>query len=227
MLEPAAEPPQSIPDLDIDRIVVEMRPLADWWGARIQWCEDDHEDLVQEGLLELIKTLRSYQKSARPIQDVKAIASVCFSAAMKWWYKKSDRKLEFTSIHELTIPVDNMEVYFSEIYVDRFLKELDAVHGPVARVIVQNLLNPDESVGAVVLREMKRKKSMKDAGSRVIGHATARPQKQHIREALGLDTTEWDKTMASIKTFTREYLCREHESGNGTTTNHFSTRPAN
>ncbi len=196
-------------EVNVEHAVVQFRALADWWANRIQWCEDDHEDLVQEGMLCLVTTLRGYNKSGKEIRDVKAIASVCFSAAMQWWYKKSDRVLHFVGFEGLRIPVDNMEMHFSQIWVDEYLGELEKVHGPKAREIVESLILPDERVAEVALRVMEDKKAQKAEGKRVVGYASPRIQKGHVREAVGLDTKEWDRTMALTKSFTAGFLQRE------------------
>ena len=203
-------PSSPAPEVNIDLAVVQFRPLADWWANRIQWCEDDHEDLVQEGMLELIKTLRGYNKSGRPIQDVKAIASVCFSAAMKWWYKKSDRNMEFTGIDHLRLPIDNVEVYFSQIYVDQYLSELERIHGRIAREIIENLIDPGDAVGRIALGRMKQKQAMRqEGGKRVIGYSSVgKIQKQHVRELVRLESNEFDRIMLEIKNFTKEFMCR-------------------
>lgn len=218
--------PVSSLEIDVDLAVVQFRPLADWWANRIQWTEDDHEDLVQEGMLELVKTLRGYQRSQRPIQDIKSLASVCFSAAMKWWYRKSyvkesekgegDRCIEFVGIDQLKIPVDNMEVYFSQIYVDQYLSELERVCGSTAKEIVLNMIDPGEAIGAIALRRMERKKAEKSAGNkRVIGYGSVgRVQKQDLREIVGLDTKTFDVLMLDIKKFTQRFLCHDRRNLN-------------
>lgn len=202
-------------ELNVEVAVVEFRPLADWWANKIQWCEDDHEDLVQEGLLELVKTIRGYQKSGKEIQDLKAIASVCFSAAMKWWYKKSDRELQFVPLEGLRLPVDNIDVYISKIFVDTYLKELESVHGIVARTVVENLLSPGPEVAEVAIKSMEAKKEKKASGQRVVGYASPRVHRNHIREALCLDSKEWDVLLMKIKHFTQEFLCRSPENKPG------------
>lgn len=74
-------------DQEIDQAVSNFRPLADWWAGRIQWSEEDHEDLVQEGLYWLLRTLQGYQKSGKPIRDLSSVANACLSSAMKWSYR--------------------------------------------------------------------------------------------------------------------------------------------
>lgn len=215
------------PEVDVESAVVKFIPLADWYANRIQWREEDHEDLVQEGLLELTKTLRGYNKSGREIRDLGALAGACFNAAMQWWYKKSDRTLNFVGFDGLTIPVDNMEYHFSQIWVDQYLEELERVHGAIARNIVQQLIAPDERVAGHALAAMEKKKEQHAEGKRVVGYASPRIQKQHIREAVQMDTKEWDRTLANIKVFTKEYLCRSRESVTGHSKKEFSEQRPN
>lgn len=200
-------------DFDLDVAVAQFRPLADWWSNKIQWCEDDHEDLVQEGMLSLITTIKGYQKSGKQIQDLKSLASICFSAAMKWWYKKSDRTLNYTGLEHISIPVDNIEMHFSQIFVDEYLAELERVHGAIARQIVENLLDPSEAVTKLALETMEEKKILKAAGAKVIGYASPRVQKQHIRQVVGLDVPGWDRLMADIRDFTTAFVKISREQG--------------
>lgn len=191
-----------------DQIVRDFRRLADFHANRIQWSEDDHEDLVQEGMLELIKTIRSYRKSGRPILDAKALASICFSSAMKWWYKKSDRTLAFAPLETAnTIKVENGEHYFATIFVDQYLAELERLHGAIAREIVENLISPGPKVGDAALAAMASKQARKDTGESVIGYAAPPlPRKHLVREALGLHTVEFDRLMATIKQYSAHFV---------------------
>lgn len=202
-------------EAEIERLVVSYIPLADWWSNKIQWCEDDHKDLVQEGLLNLVTTLRGYNKSGKEVRDIKGLAGSCFSASMKWWYKKSDRTLNFIPLEDSRIKIDRSDVYLSEIFIDGYLAALEQRHGVTARKIVEQLLEPGEDVAALALAEMSRKKEQKAAGDRVIGYGSPRIHRNHVREAVGLDTKIFDRTMTNIKVFTTEYMCRNQESVSG------------
>jgi DNA-directed RNA polymerase specialized sigma24 family protein len=211
--------------VDVDEVVRTYFPLADWWANRIQWCEDDHQDLVQEGMLSLVSTLRGYNKSGKEIRDLAALAGTCFSAAMKWWYKKSDRTLSFTGLESVKASVDTRDTYLSSVYVDEFLSELEKVQGPIARKVVEQLIQPSEELGQVALASMEKKRQLKASGERVIGYGSPRVHQHHIRDSLGLDAKQWDRTLSDIKSFTKEYTCREAERKSGHTKRESSVQP--
>lgn len=193
-------------DVEIEQAVTGFRDLADWWANRIQWSEEDHEDLVQEGLFSLFKTLKGYQKSGKPIENLSGLANTVLSSTMKWYYKPADRETTKVPIEVAPIPVLGVEEYFSEIMVKEYINEVGRVLGPAARTIVENLISPTPVVIDIATREMQSKAERKAKGERVVGHSTLRVTKEHIRKAANLTEGQWLKEILGIQTFTRTYL---------------------
>lgn len=193
-------------DSEIDKAVVDFRPLADWWASRIQWSEEDHEDLVQEGLYWLFRTLKGYQKSGRPIQDLSSLANSCLSPAMKWYYKKKDREdREVARLDNLQVPIEGENEYFSEIFTKEYIAEVGRVLGETARVIVENLLTPSAAVIQVAMCEMSAKAERCKNGERVVGHSTLRVTKEHIRKVSNITEGQWQSEWSKIRKFTAKY----------------------
>jgi hypothetical protein len=198
--------PDVAQEIDVDATVTSFVPLADWWANKIQWCEDDHCDLVQEGLLALVQTLRGYNKSGREIRDLAAIASVCFRGAMQWYYKKSDRTFNFVGFEDVKEKFDDSDAQLGKLFVERFLVDLESAHGVLARRVVEHLLEPGEEIAAIATASMKAKQVARANGERVIGYGAPRFHRHYVQAVVGLDASEWERTMTSIKQFTRGYM---------------------
>lgn len=219
-------------DVEIDKALLEFRPLADWWANKVQWKEEDHNDLVQEGLLELLKTLRGYQRSGKEIRDLKGLASTVLSAAMRWSYKPVDRFVTTVSLEKaeiaskiqkafrttssvglippglLQVQVDGVDEYIGAIWLQEYIAEVGRVMGRTAELVVQNLLFPSEEIVEMAIAEMEKKVERKKAGERVVGHSTLRITKEHIRVFTKLTEAQWQIQLEAIRRFTRQYLER-------------------
>lgn len=201
-------------DTEIEKAVIEFRPLADWWASRIQWSEEDHEDLVQEGLFWLFKTLKGYQKSGKPINDLQGLASACLSCAIKWYYKRSDREMTFVEADDKTLkllpPVEGDE-YFGDVWTQEYLEAVGQNLGPEMRTVAGNLLAPGPEVIQAAMAEMVIKAEQHREGKRVVGHSTLRITNEHVRRVSNLTEGQWQKTLGTIRKFTKEYLVNHGE----------------
>ncbi len=202
--------------MDAADVASKFLPLADWWADKIQWTEEDHNDLVQEGMLELIKTLRGYQRSGREIRNLQWLASTCFSGAMKWWYKDIDREqmkvegvmtpLRHTTLDGICLPVEGEAEYLGEIWLREYIEEAYRVLGHQAGDVVAQLLLPSMEAAQIAVFSEMEAEVRKAKGERVLGWK--RIHKRHIRHACGLTETQWDQLLRRIKVFTLEFLER-------------------
>lgn len=215
-------------DEQIEQAVLEFRPLADWWANRIQWSEEDHEDLVQEGLFHLFKTLKGYQRSGRPIRDLKGLASACLAGEMKWYYRKEEpdkqclhcdkiakhckcKEPEFAPIirvpaENAQVPVEGVEEFLDDLITAEFVDQVGKALGPVAQMIVKNLVVPGPEVIQLAMEEMCRKAERRQGGERVVGHSTLRITKDHVRRVSKLSEGQWQKELSNIQQFTESHL---------------------
>lgn len=213
--------------VDLDSIVLTFRPLADWWANRIQWKEEDHEDLVQEGMLSFIQTINGYKKSGKLIEDLAGLAGTCFSAAMKWWYKPGDRsglpgargkglateQITTVSAFDVQVPDRGPQEQYEQLFVDEYLDEVERVLGPIAREVAANLIDPGPEVIALAVQEMEQKAARRAAGERVVGHSSLRTTQEHVRRNSNLSEAQWEKTVTGIRKLTKEHFQLERTPG--------------
>lgn len=180
-------------------------PMAHSIARSIEWSTDDHDDLVQEGLLALLKSMREYAARQVPVRNPEGLASWVMVGWMKYWYKPLERKVYFTEWRdEYSGWCEDDEV----VYIKEFYDALEHKYGVRALAVAKALVSPDAEVGAVVLEVMATKAALAAAGYSVKGHRSPRLSHEVVRRSLGMEEPEWYKTLEQVRTFTRSYLTR-------------------
>lgn len=184
--------------------LAEYVPMAHALARKIEWSADDHEDLVQEGLVALLKSMRQYAKSGKPVDNPTGLASYVMQGWMKWFYTAKDRSSVYCELQEDHI-VGPPEAD-SAAFIADFLQALHTAHGAIARAVAEAMLSPGPDVAAVSLREATGKAARAAQGELVRGYQQVRVTQAHIREALQLEETQWYAVLRLVRGFTRNYL---------------------
>jgi len=184
-------------------------PLAHKLANAIQWTPEDHDDLVQEGLLELTKQFATYQARGVEIRNPMGVAAQIMARWMKWWYKPADRQ-DRVVVLEASDPVFQSRVTqaLDERFLTEYLREVERMVGPVEAKMAQALLwGTPESIATALATHMD-KQSRHERGEKVKGVHTFVHTHEHIRSSLNLGEWEWERRLKSLRLFTRSYLAR-------------------
>lgn len=181
-------------------------PLAHKLAYQIQWQEEDHEDLVQEGMAELCKWFAIYQSRGTELRNPKAVAGQIMARWMKWWYKPKDRGGWELTADPITMQVEGGEDHFEERYFREFFRAARDMVGEVEAAIAEQLLFPGAEVYFHARVEQEGKRRRKERGEAVRGADTLVIKHEHIRKALDLGEYEWERRLLSLRRFTREFL---------------------
>jgi hypothetical protein len=186
---------------------VDFLPLAHKLAYSIQWSEEDHDDLVQEGLLELTKQFAVYQAKGTILRNPLAMAAQIMSCWMKDYYKLSDRTNQTVLRDPQTFDVE-VRPSDHERFLTEFLVEVERMVGPLEAEMAEALLWGTPESAAKALEEHHDKQRRHAEGESVRGVHTVVHKHEHIRLALELGEWEWEKRLKRLRLFTRSFLAR-------------------
>ncbi len=194
-----------------DVAVLTYLPLAHKLAYQIQWSDDDHMDLVQEGLMALLTGFREHRARGVIPKDMLSWAGYVMNGWMKWWYSKKDRsKVELQILDHAQAQVTGWDEFERDIYYRAYYEALEKTLGAEALDVARNLITPGHRVLDLAHAEMKEKIRRKAAGEKVRGYATLRIKHEHIRHALGFDEDTWFRVLDQLRIFTRQWMCEPH-----------------
>lgn len=187
----------------------ELYPLAHILARRIEWSPDDHDDVVQYGMLGLLDTLRRPSYDPHRIETPEAYATDILRRWMKWYYTRMDRTVSYVEFEPWMVPIRNRSEAFELNYLQEYFAEVERVLGPTARQMAEELVDPSPRVIAIATEEMERKARRFAAGEKVRGHSTLVIKHEHIRKATNLTEVQWPVELTRLRQFTAGFLARE------------------
>ena len=183
---------------------VHLRPVADYYANAIQWREEDHEDLVQEGYYWLIKTEEGYHNTGKELRNISELAHTVFPAAMKWYYKPIDRFVLQVEVEPEKLAVRGELHYIQRIWVGEFIDEVERLYGDQARTVVENLLEPGDDVWRLAEEEMQDKRRRKANGEKVVGYLRPRITRNQVRKVCQMTEGQWETLQLKLRSLLKQ-----------------------
>lgn len=211
-------PRNHVPPID----VASLRPLAEGLARRIARQDADVDDLVQTGLLAWIVdqrrlTARSQTRTGRLRTEhaAWALARVVLRRAMLGYYGMlAERKVAQTASLDdqngcATLvrfaTSDSHQRQNDLLEMHDYLDALERACGRTARRIAENLIAPRGECAVRLTIEIRRKRATQRRGYDH-GHPRVRLSQRAVRDAMEMDKREWDRYLAQVRGFTREWL---------------------
>lgn len=182
--------------------------------AREVGSPDDHDDLVQVGIMELHIALQRNQAKGEPIRNPGAYAGQVLWCAMKAYYSTgAERHAEkFMSQDELENPdvlffrLHNRPEAYEQTFIQCYLSAVQRLLGPEAHCMAEALLHPPLQASVDATQAAVIKAMQQEQGNPVRGANVVRITHSQLREALGMEEAQWYQTLQRLRTFTRKYL---------------------
>src|SRR5690606_26601026 len=170
---------------------------------------DAQDDLVQEGMIALWEALRKRPRPHKP----HAFARCVLRRRMLSCHHRRPSTVRLDHAHP-DGPVPDVLITHAPDHdgrraIERFLAELEARHGPEARWAAENMIAPGDAFGRFLLIELRdRARRARALPGAVRCFDLERVPPRYIREALGLSRTRWQRVLANVRDFAREWLAR-------------------
>jgi RNA polymerase sigma factor (sigma-70 family) len=182
-------------------------PFAHSIANRIQWNPADHDDLVQEGLIALLKSMREYKQPGKPaVTKPLALACMVMEREMKWWYKPKDRETTTEEIQEYHLVEETEDEIFAAAYFREYFDEIERLFGRKTREIAEQLVDPHGLVIDIAMTDMTARAGEAQGGTLKRGYKTLIVKHEHIRKAYQLGENEWYRTLNHLRHFTHRFV---------------------
>lgn len=196
-----------------DPHIPDFTPLAQTLALRISPWPDEREDLVQAALWALVEAWRRADRIDTPYGFAKRVMRCEMLDQRVRGLRQEKRTVPLTPPAPHAKALTPVPVVHSnpdaDLLLQQYLQALEGGCGTTARLIAETLLTPGPTFGEYVLAEVRRK-SQRAGGRPARGiKVRVRWSQRTVRQALHLRPRQWEKEMAAIRQFTRQWLARQ------------------
>lgn len=173
--------------------------------------EADIDDLVQQALWDV-----HYSCKGEDMPQALGLAQTIILRAIRKYYNgewtRAGGKYDPTECVSLessgfTRAVDPWAEVHDEMDMELYFQQLEAVHGPLARKVAENLIQPtDEEYCRYLIKHQRVRERRRARGEHVRNFKKVTTNRHQLRRALGLNNFRWEILINNIKDFTREWL---------------------